>query len=249
MQNKPYVTSQDYYRTLKMFIEIASKHKLLNKKEEQAMIERHKDEPEKLKQLLINHNIRIVMNIANRYVKRTYNPADLLVDGYYGLSIAAERFDITRNIKFNTFATPWVFKYVMSSFYSKSPEIGVNAFSLNQKLSESTENEFDTFITEADYAAGGLPIPPDVDKEMSYFSLKDIMTSVINKLYTSGVDITDFHKAIINRNLIGGESLASISAEYNVAYSRATAEKRSLTTFIKDTLSSDYHVNSLADIV
>lgn len=241
------ITSQDYYRTMQMFIDIAAKYPLLNKKQERAMIEKYRNDLPTLKTLLINHNIRIVMNTAKKYVKRTLNPADLLVDGYYGLTIAAERFEIDKNIKFNTYATSWVFKYVVSSFYSKSPEIGVNAYSMNQQISETSDGELGSLINEDDRAAGTAP-KPNVEKEMGYFNVKDVMTNVIDKLYKA-YEMSPLRVAILNRNLIEGESLAKISAEYNVNYADATAEKRSITSFIKEMLTTEYNVTSLADIV
>lgn len=241
------ITNQDYYRTLKIFCDIAAKHPLLNKKQERAMIEKYRHDRPTLNTMLLNHNIRIVLNLAKKYVKRSRNPADLLVDGYYGLTIAVDRFDLDKNIKFNTFATAWVFKYVISSFYSKSPEIGVNAFSINQTINDSTDNSFESIIGEENRAAGSVP-KPNVEKEMSYFSVKDIVAATIDKLYASSV-MSPLRQAILKRNLIDGESLAKISTEFKVDYSEATAEKRSISAYIKNVLTTDYNINALADIV
>lgn len=247
---KQYITNQDYYRTLKMFTDIASTYKLLNKKEERALIAKYRDDREKLNQLLINHNIRIVLNQARKYVKRVANPADLLVDGYYGLSIAAQRFDVDKNIKFNTYATPWVFKYVISSFYSKSPEIGVNAFSINQNIGDSSENSFESIISAEDTqnAYSDRYSKPSIEKELSYFTIKDVVTTIIDKLGKS-MPMSPLRQAIIQRNLFDGESLAKISADCNVDYAEATAEKRSITAYIKNMLTTDYNINELSDIV
>lgn len=250
MSEQQIITNQDYYRTLKMFSDIAAKHKLLNKREERAMIEKYRNDRDTLNMLLINHNIRIVMDIAKKYTKRAKSPADLLVDGYYGLSLAAQRFDIDRNIKFNTFATMWVFKYVISSFYSKSPEIGVNAFSINQPINDSSGNSFESIISAEDTlnAYSDRYNKPNPEKEMTYFSVKDIVTTILEKLSNS-IDMSPLRKAIIQRNLCEGESLAKISADYKVNYAEATSEKRNITEYIKNVLRTTYKINAVSDII
>lgn len=247
---KQVITDQAYYRTLAILTDIASKHPLLNKKQERAMIDKYRDDRQKLNTLLINHNVRIILNTARKYINKSTSPADLLVDGYYGLTIAAERFDLDKNIKFNTYATAWVFKYVISQFYSKSPEVGVNAFSINQEINTTTDNDMSAMISAANFAADyqNMTTITDSVKEITDFSTRDIIANVIAKLDADN-KLTDFGRAIIQRNLIDGESLAKLSAEYNIKYTDAAAEKRYISSSIKATLATEYNINQLSDIL
>ena len=236
---------QSYFTTLKLYSEIATKYKLLNKKQEREMIEKYRHNRPLLNELLIKHNIRIVMHQAKKYTYRTANPADMLMDGYYGLSIAAERFDLDRDIKFNTFATAWVFKYVIAHFYSKSPEIGVNAFSMNKPIADAENSELGSLLSEKDCSSFYLDKITTIDtkRDIVSNSTSSLMAQLLEKM---NIGADPFKKAIVDRNMTGGESLAKLSAEYNVKYSDATASKNDIIATLKSML-KDAGIESVAD--
>lgn len=78
-----------------------------------------KGELEKIKNIglvawekLIATNARLVVNIAKRYIGRGVDFLDLIQEGNLGLMRATEDFDICRGLKFSTYATGWIRKYI-----------------------------------------------------------------------------------------------------------------------------------------
>ena len=77
---------------------------------------------EKAKELLIKNNEKLVWKIA-AYYSNAYKTEieDLISEGYIGLLIAAEKFDLSLNNRFSTYATYWI-KYSIARYCENNYE-------------------------------------------------------------------------------------------------------------------------------
>jgi RNA polymerase primary sigma factor len=60
------------------------------------------------KEELIRRNLRLLVSVVKRYRGLGVPFSDLVQEGYFGLSRAAEKFDHRRGYKFSTYATVWI---------------------------------------------------------------------------------------------------------------------------------------------
>jgi RNA polymerase sigma factor (sigma-70 family) len=80
-------------------------------------IEGYFQEAEKIKNMIIESNLRLVVSIANRHIVSGTNIGDLISEGNMSLMNAVEKFDYTRGFRFTTFAS-WV---ITKDFARKIP--------------------------------------------------------------------------------------------------------------------------------
>jgi RNA polymerase sigma factor (sigma-70 family) len=81
-------------------------------------IEQLQEEASNVKEILINANMRLVVNIAKRHAAQTDNFFELLSDGNMSLIRAVEKFDFGRGFKFSTYAS-WA---IMKNFARTIPD-------------------------------------------------------------------------------------------------------------------------------
>jgi len=93
--------------TYRYLSEIAA-NPLLNAEEEAALTRRVRAGDFKARQTMIERNLRLVVNIAKRYLNRGIPLLDLVEDGNLGLIHALGKFEPERGFRFSTYATWWI---------------------------------------------------------------------------------------------------------------------------------------------
>lgn len=128
--------SQDNFH---IFIsQISDYSDVLDASEEKRLAKLIKIGDENALETMCNHNLRLVISIAKKYVRFSGNMVidDLIQEGYFGLRTAAKRFKPEANYKFSTYATYWIRQAILRSIRNKSStiRIPIHLFEKVQKI-------------------------------------------------------------------------------------------------------------------
>ena len=105
---------------LNQYMREIGKIKLLTKEEEIKLAEAIKQGDPKAVQEMVRRNLKYVITVANKYRGFGMSLQDLIEEGNIGLIQAAKRFDVSRNVKFITYAVWWIKQAIMHSLAEQS---------------------------------------------------------------------------------------------------------------------------------
>jgi RNA polymerase primary sigma factor len=114
--------------SVKLYFREISKIPLLTAKEEVDLAQRIEKGDEKAKQILIASNLRLVINVAKKYMHQGLAFQDLIEEGNLGLIKASEKFSWRRGFKFSTYATWWIRQAITRALsnYSRTVRVPVH---------------------------------------------------------------------------------------------------------------------------
>jgi RNA polymerase sigma factor (sigma-70 family) len=108
---------------LAVYLKEISRIPLLTREEEQELARRAKAGDDRAKQRLIEANLRLVVQIARRYLNRGLPLPDLIEEGNLGLMRAVDKFEPERNLRFSTYGTWWIRQAVVRALANQARTI------------------------------------------------------------------------------------------------------------------------------
>ncbi|MBD1378690.1 RNA polymerase sporulation sigma factor SigF [Metabacillus arenae] len=91
-----------------MDVEIKNEKKQLKDHEVKDLIMRSQQGEQQARDLIVERNMRLVWSVVQRFLNRGYEPDDLFQIGCIGLLKSVDKFDLSYDVKFSTYAVPMI---------------------------------------------------------------------------------------------------------------------------------------------
>lgn len=85
----------------------SKKHKLMNE-EVKELIKQSQNGNKEARDYLVEQNVRLVWSVVQRFINRGYDPDDLFQIGSIGLIKSIDKFDLSYDVRFSTYAVPMI---------------------------------------------------------------------------------------------------------------------------------------------
>jgi RNA polymerase sigma factor (sigma-70 family) len=119
----PEPTRETSRANLGVYLGEISRIPLLAREEEQAVARRARAGDETAKQRLVESNLRLVVQVARRYLNRGLPLPDLIEEGNLGLIRAVEKFEPERGLRFSTYAVWWIRHFITRALANQARTI------------------------------------------------------------------------------------------------------------------------------
>jgi RNA polymerase primary sigma factor len=121
-ESKPFFEGH-YDDAIKHYLREIQKTTLLTADEEKELAARIDNGDKAARDKMIESNLRLVVKIAKRYINRGLPFLDLIEEGNLGLIKAVERFKLSKECRFSTYATWWIRQSIERALVNQSRTI------------------------------------------------------------------------------------------------------------------------------
>lgn len=191
---------------------------------------------------LMTHNIKLVIKSATRFAPFTENIDDLIQEGMLGILIAAQKFKVSKKVRFLTYAVWWVDAYVARCYNTTRTDVR-NVRPTHTHVEMSLDDMANSQLDEredAEYSPAELAVSrtkePDrnPEDEMIWNELVGIFND--RKRLFKGLD-----RSIVNDRLLNDEkTLQSIGNKFGVSRERVRQRELDVRRRLKSIMSPYY---------
>ncbi len=186
--------------------------------ENEALLQKVTEGDENAREELIVRNMGLVHSVVKRFMGRGYDVEDLTQIGSIGLIKAAEKFDISYNVKFSTYAVPMIIgeikRYLRDDGMIKVgrglKETAIKAMSVKERLTAVKGNEptIAEIADEIGISASDLAVALEsqVRPQSIYASTDDGISEInplVDKIESKQDEIGDMVNKVALRQMIG----------------------------------------------
>lgn len=111
--------------SVRTYLREIGKRPLLSIKQERELAQKVAEGDSKARELFIESNLKLVVSIARRYLGRGLSLLDLIQEGNIGLMTAVDRYDVSRGLKFSTYATHWIRQGITRAIADKGRNVRI----------------------------------------------------------------------------------------------------------------------------
>lgn len=214
------VGHNDFTDSVKSYYQDLKRYSPIPQKIERELLFKAKNGDIKARNQIITANLRFVFNIAKKYRGSGIDIGDLISEGNTGIIKAIEKFDLSQNVKFYTYASWWIRQKMMSAIEEKMLE-SKNEVNFddefpceNRKIENISGDEDDDFYYDE----------RDIEDSCEIFSLENKEECeqkhfVVKKLLSG---LNERERVVVTKyfgidNNGDGKSLEEISSELNMS--------------------------------
>ena len=162
--------------SIKVYLNEISQYNLLSKEDEVRCAKAAANGNQEAKNALINHNLRLVVSIAKKYMGRGLTLSDLIQEGNFGLIKATEKYDVDKGFRFSTYATYWIKQSISRAVMdqTRNIRIPIHVIELISKIKKAERDFQQSYNREPKEADIAVALGIDVKKiKEAYSWMKD----------------------------------------------------------------------------
>lgn len=162
--------------SIKVYLNEISQYNLLSKEDEVRYAQAAANGNQEAKNALINHNLRLVVSIAKKYMGRGLTLSDLIQEGNFGLIKATEKYDVDKGFRFSTYATYWIKQSISRAVMdqTRNIRIPIHVIELISKIKKAERDFQQSYNREPKEADVAAALGIDVKKiKEAYSWMKD----------------------------------------------------------------------------